>query len=37
MVIVELLARALKNLAMAAEIRERAQANGKVSQPGSKS
>jgi Lon protease-like protein len=37
MVIVELLARALENLAAAAEIRDRAQANGKVSQPGSKS
>jgi hypothetical protein len=36
MVIVELLARALENLAAAAEIRGRAQANGKVSPPGSK-
>jgi Lon protease-like protein len=35
MVIVELLARALENLAQAAEIRERAHTNGKVSQPGS--
>ena len=36
MVIVELLARALQNLANAAEIADRAHANGKVSQPGSK-
>jgi Lon protease-like protein len=36
MVIVELLARALENLAAAAEIRARAHTNGKVSQPGSK-
>ena len=36
MVIVELLARALENLAAVAEIRNRAQTNGKVSQPGPK-
>jgi hypothetical protein len=34
MVIVELLARALENIAAVAVIRERAHTNGKVSQPG---
>ena len=36
MVIVELLARALENIAAAAEIRERAHTNGKVAPPGAK-
>jgi hypothetical protein len=37
MVIVELLARGLENLAAAAEIRERAHTNGKVAPPGGES
>jgi hypothetical protein len=36
MVIVELLARALENIAASAEIRERAHTNGKVAPPGGK-
>jgi Lon protease-like protein len=37
MVIVELLARALENIAASAEIRDRAHTNGKVAPPGAKS